>query len=330
MRRLFRACTASLALYGFVFCFLLDRPLSLGQLRTQLDAKLARGAAITGPKLVILAGSNGPYSHRCETIEPILGLQCVNAGVAVGIGLDYLFARWKPLLYPGDVVYLPLEEAQYTVGTEASRLGPDAPIMARHDWTALANLPLRRWVAAFFAFDLRAGVMSLIETTLVAGGFHDPRADTIGSTNAWGDHVGHTAALAFASQPVLAAMIPLHVTADRVRTGAAGRQVADFLDWARWHNVHAIGGLPTGFDDAPVPEDTLAAIRALFSAPGAAFLEPPNRNRYPRRDFFDTADHLNEPAQIAHSVTIAKALLVLRAGAERAVAIGAAAPEPHP
>jgi hypothetical protein len=42
---------------------------------------------------VILAGSNGPYSHRCETIEPILGMPCVNGGIAVGIGLDFRYSH---------------------------------------------------------------------------------------------------------------------------------------------------------------------------------------------------------------------------------------------
>ncbi len=102
--RLLCACLASLLLYGLAFGFVVDRPLSLGFLRHQLDAKLARAASIDGPKLVILAGSNGPYSHRCELIEPVLAMPCVNGGIAVGIGLDYLFARWQPLLHPGDLV----------------------------------------------------------------------------------------------------------------------------------------------------------------------------------------------------------------------------------
>lgn len=308
MPRLLRACVASLLLYAIAFGCALDRPLSLGLPRAQLDAKLAWGAAIPGRKLVILAGSNGPYSHRCETMEPIIGLPCVNAGVAVGIGLDYLLARWQPLLHPGDIVYLPLEEAQYTVTHPASRLGPDAAIMARHDWDTLGRLPPQRWLAALFAFDLRAGIMGPIEAALVAAGFNDPRAEATGTTNAWGDHTGHTVLLAAGSRPVLAAVIPEHATATQVRTQAASRQVADFLNWARKNQVRAIGGLPTGFDDSPIPPDTLAAIRALF---GAAFLELPNASRYKREDFFDTADHLNEPAQIAHSILLADALKAL-------------------
>lgn len=308
MARLAMACFLSLAIYGVVFAFWLDRPLSIGLLRAQLDAKLARGAVIEGRKLVILAGSNGPYSHRCETIESIAGMPCVNGGVAVGIALDYLFARWKPLLRPGDVVYLPLEEAQYALSMASSRLGPDAAIMVRHDWTTLAGMPLRRQIAALFAFDPRAAVMSVIETALLAGGFRDPRPQATGGTNAWGDRVGHTAALAAGNQSVLAAIAPLHVNAEQVRTLAAGHYVSDFLDWARQHGVRAIGGLPAGFDDSPIPATTIVAIRTLFVSHGAGFADPPNHCRYPRRDFFDTQDHLNEAAQIVHSTIIASAI----------------------
>lgn len=93
---------------------------------------------------MILAGSNAPNSHRCEVIEPILGIACVNGGVAVGIGLDYLFARWRPLLHPGDIAYLPMAEEQYVRSRAASDLGPDAAIMFRHDWRTLPLLPPAR------------------------------------------------------------------------------------------------------------------------------------------------------------------------------------------
>ena len=144
MRRLLIACAASLILYGAAFTWLLDRPLTLGALRARVEATVALGETIQQPKLVILAGSNGPFSHRCETIEPIIGRPCINAGVAVGVGLDYLFTRWKPLLHPGDLVYLPLEETQYVRPRATSDLGPDATIMLRHDHATLVTLPLRR------------------------------------------------------------------------------------------------------------------------------------------------------------------------------------------
>jgi hypothetical protein len=305
MRRILAACLASVLLYATLFGAVLDRPLTLGFFRARIEAKLARGSAIEGRKLVILAGSNGPYSHRCETIEPVVGLPCVNGGVVVGIGLDYLFARWRPLLHPGDVVYLPLEELQYIRRHEANALGVDAAIMWRHDRATLALLPPERWAGAVFAFDLRAAVMSLIETALVAGGFHDPRAEATGAMNAWGDQVGHSEALAAATAAVLAAARPAHVSADAVATGDGSALLRDFLRWAKANRITAIGGWPTGFVDSPMLEAARAAIRLVYIDEGALFLELPNRSLYPRSDFFDTPDHLHEAAQRRHSAAIA-------------------------
>lgn len=329
MRRIFAACAVSLVLYAAAFALVLDHPLSLGFLRQQVDARLARGAALVGPKLVILAGSNGPYSHRCATIEPILRLPCVNAGVAVGIGLDYLFSRWKPLLHAGDTVYLPMEEAQYTRGRAETALGPDAAIMLRHDRATLATLAPDRWAGALFATDLRGALMALIEDALAAGGFRDPRAAATGETNAWGDHIGHTSERGASSVRVLAAAQPHHPAAAQIRDGYGAALIADFVDWAGAHGVRVIGGLPTGFADSPPRDDAIAAIRAVYTAHGAEFMALANRSGYPRIAFFDTQEHLNEVWQIVHSVAVAEALLVVLAdGVPRASL--AMAPPPAP
>jgi hypothetical protein len=308
MKPLATACLVSLALYALLFASVFDRPLSLGFLHKEIDTKLARGAAIHQPKLVILAGSNGPYSHRCEVIQPIVGMPCVNAGVAVGIGLDYLFARWRPLLHSGDVLYLPMEEAQYATSRAANALGPDAPIMFRHDWRTLAMLPPDRWAGAFFSSDLSDGVMAVLEEILAATGFHDPRAAVTGTTNRWGDHVGHTLALAAASRAVLAAAVPVHATATAVQKGYGTELIAAFVRWATARNIRVIGGLPTEFADSPMPDTTLTAIHRVYLANGGGFLELANDSRYPRADFFDTPDHLSEPFQILHSRMVGAAL----------------------
>ena len=223
MRRLAETCGVSLLLYMALFACALDRPLSLGAVRVRIEAALEAARGIDQPKLVILAGSNGPYSHRCATIGPLIGRPCINAGVAVGVGLDYLFTRWEPLLHPGDLVYLPLEEAQYSRSAAATALGPDAAIMLRHDRATLRLLPLGRQISALFASDLRAVLMSLIENTLAHEGFHDPRAAVSGESNQWGDHVGHTLALAEPNQAALAAVVPYHPTAHEIQTGQKRR-----------------------------------------------------------------------------------------------------------
>jgi hypothetical protein len=306
--RLISACLASVLLYALTFGFVFDRPLALGFLRQQIDDKLARAAVISGPKLLILAGSNGPYSHRCEVIEPILGMPCVNGGVAVGIGLDYLFARWRLVLHPGDVVYLPMEEAQYVRSREATVVGPDAAIMFRRDWRTLTALPAERWLAALFAFDLRAAVMGPIEAMLVAAHFHDPRAEVTGATNTWGDHIGHSAELAIVNRAVLAWAAPYHPSAAQIRAGYGTALIATFTRWAATHGVLVIGGLPTGFVDAPIPPASVQAIRSVYAGNGGDFLVLPNFSRYPRSAFFDTPEHLNETWQVEHSKLLAEQL----------------------
>ena len=328
--RLIVGSTASLMLYALLFGCLLDRPLSLGYLQQQIDAKLQRAASIERPKLVILAGSNGPYSHRCETIEPLIGMPCMNGGVAVGIGLDYLFARWRPLLHAGDLVYLPMEEEQYVRPRATTGLGPDAAIMFRHEWRILAALSPERWLTALFSFDLRAALMSPIETALVAAHFHDPRAEVTGTTNAWGDHIGHSAALAATNHDVLASATPHHVTADAVLSGYGSALIADFTRWAMAHGIRIIGGLPTEFADSPMPDTTLQAIRSIYLASGGDFIELPNLSRYPRSAFFDTSDHLNETWQIEHSKLLAAQLRWHRASIATAhPADPASPPAPH-
>ena len=214
---------------------------------------------------------------------------------------------------PGDVLYLPLEQTQYVRSRAATVVGPDAAIMARHDRATLASLPPDRWLGALFAFDLRALVMSMIELALTAARFRDPRAEITGSANAWGDHVGHTAALGSANATILATARPEHLTARAIEAGDGTRMVRAFLIWANANGVRVIGGLSTGFSDTPLPDGALTAIRTLYEGADTMFLRLPNNSRYPRSAFFDTPDHLHEVAQIEHSTAVAHALGALLA-----------------
>jgi hypothetical protein len=200
-----------------------------------------------------------------------------------------------------------MEEAQYVRTRAATETGPDAAIMFRHDWRTLASLP-ERWVAAVFSFDLRSALMGPIETALIFAHFHDPRTEVTGATNAWGDHVGHTAELGAASRGVLAAASPYHPSAEQIQAGYGSALIARFTRWAVAHDVRVIGGLPTGFADAPMPAATLQSIRSVYTTNGGDFLVLPNFSRYPRSAFFDTAEHLNETWQVEHSRLLAEQL----------------------
>ena len=303
-----RCCSTAL-LFGCV----LDRPLSL-RLPAAADRRQAgtRRRIDRRPKLVILAGSNGPYSHRCEIIEPIAGhalRQCRRRG------------RHRPRL---PVRPLAAAAASRRYGLSADGGGAVRPHRVRQpssgrtprSCSATTGARLRHChrsagSAALFSFDLRAALMSLIETALVAAHFHDPRAASTGATNAWGDHVGHTAALAAASQAAsLPRPSPHHATADADRaTGYGSALIAEFTRWAT-------ASRRAGRSAACRPSSPMhrcrtrhwQAIRSIYLANGGEFLELPNLSRYPRSAFFDTADHLNETWQIEHSKLLAAQL----------------------
>jgi hypothetical protein len=307
MKRLgqvFGLLLASIGLYVLAFACVLDRPLSLGTLRRALDAKLAYAAGLPPPKLVILAGSNALFSHSCAIIGTMLQLPCVNGGVALGLGLDYQFALWKPLLGAGDVVYMPLELQQYTVSLGAGGAGPDAPIMLRHDRVTLMALGTARIVAAAFSSTAEDVVLSLIETAALA--LHPAlAASPFTETDAAGDGIGHTLTRAEVNRGFLAGLHRADPSVDAIASGHGAAEIAAFLDWARAHDLRVIGGWPTEFADSP-PDPRLASVLAgFYGAHGAGFLPLPNQGRYPRADFFDSQDHLVTECQALHSIAVA-------------------------
>jgi len=302
LRNLALACVGSLVAYVLVHASLLERPITHGALEAALRARLDRVARIAGPKLVILAGSNGPYSHRCSVIGPALGMDCVNGGVAVGIGLDYLFARWDALLLPGDTVYLPMEPAQYERSRLATATGPDAAIMARGDRATLAGLRPERWLGAAFATDLRGVVMAGLEMALA----RVMPARTTDAVNEWGDRIGHRET--DAATGVLAGLHVRQPRAAEIAEGHGATLIGQFTRRMGARGVRVIGGLSTGFADTPLDEAAVAAIAAVYEANGGVFLVLDNASRYPRAAFFDGPEHLSEPYQIAHSRMLAAVL----------------------
>ncbi len=299
-------CAASVALYVLMFGFVADRPLSLGLLRLEIAQKQARLAALFSPKLVILAGSNGPYSHSCVVLGAMLGMPCENAGIAVGIGLDQLFLRYGPELRAGDVVYLPMELEQYTATAAQMRSGADAGMLLRHDKELLARLAPGRMLGALFCCTLGDFLESVAELPLAHVGVLRPAAMLARQYDVQGDRIGATLATADAAllrQPVAPAPDAAAVTG-----GYGAALIRRFVAAEVKRGVVMIGGLPTQFADVALPAATVAAVRQVYDGSGGGFIQLPNDSEYPRADFYDSKDHLAQPCQAAHSVAVARAL----------------------
>ncbi len=291
MRNLLTCCGFSILLYVLAFGFVLDRPLSLGLLRLEMAQKTTRLAELPSPKLVILAGSNGPYSHSCAVIGPMLGMPCENAGIAVGIGLDDLFRRYAPALHAGDVVYMPMEFRQYGITRAENDAAADAGFLLRHDWAVLAGLPPDRVLGAVFCCDLSDLLESLVE--MPAGFLFRPAAILAAQYDGQGDRIDNVSpgGMVLPNPP-------------GVVMGYGAGLIKRFVAAQKARGVIVIGGLPTQFVAAAPDAAELAEIGGIYGR----FAVLPNESVYPRADFYGSADHLSRDCQLAHSIAVARML----------------------
>jgi hypothetical protein len=284
------------------------RPLTLGDIPRQLDLKLRYGDTLPSPRLVIFAGSNGRYSHRCDAMAPALDLPCVNMSIAVGVGLDFMLEQLAQMLRPGDLVYMPLEYSQYTVDQEEMEAGAHNAVLV-HDLPA--QLHAKAWpaiVRAYGSFDLSFLVHGLIEMGLARTGFQ--RRTSLDTLTPQGDESQHTAAKAMGYRAAVAAAkpTPLDITITPHVRAVLGR----FLQAQQQRGVRVVGGLPTVPSGVPVPAATVSLLQHLFIAHGQQFLVLPGLSQYELTCFFDSVSHLHEGCQIEHSRRVGAALATLR------------------
>jgi hypothetical protein len=303
MRRILACCALSIAVYALVFGWLVDRPLSLGLLRLEITQKTANLAALPSPKIVILAGSNGPYSHACVVIGAMLNLPCENAGIAVGIGLDDVFARYGPLLRPGDIVYMPMELPQYTASRAQYRAGPDGGFLLRHDRVILAQLPADRILGAVFCCNLSDFLEGLAEMPIARAGGINPARVLDGEYNGQGDRIDNP--LADASPALLRHPPRSEPTGPQIANGYGTALIVRFVRLESARKVVIIGGLPTDFGNASLAQRTITSLAAVYTANGGSFAMLPNHSLYPVADFFNSEDHLAQPCQYLHSIAVA-------------------------
>jgi hypothetical protein len=281
-----------------------QRPLTLGDLQGQLDGKLAYARELRSPKVMILAGSNGRYSHRCAELSQALDRPCVNASIASAIRLDFLLDQFGALLLPGDILYLPLEYEQYGMSAPQMQAGAQNAVLLRAHPSYLWSLPADQIVAAYGAFDLPFLIRGLAEMALAHGNFK--RRTGIDTLTPQGDERGHSAEKARLYADYVRQAPPPDT---RIAPRSDAQDVlAAFLRSARARGITVVGGLPTVPDDTPIAEADIERIRHLFVANGQRFVRDETASRYPRSCFFDAVYHLDEEWQGRHSQRIAQLL----------------------
>ena len=305
---LLAACTLSLALYMVLFGLLVSRPLVVDQAQAMLAKKEAYGLSTGHPKIVLIAASNARFSHSCAVLEQSLHRPCVNLGVAGDVGIDWVLDAARRILGRGDLAYMPIEFDIYSRPRARLFTGLDAAYRFRHDKSSLAERGPEGVARAAFLFSLPSLAQSLGEMALAHAGVR--RRFGLDTLDSQGDETGHDDAKAVSYLAVIRNEPEAMPDNDGLLSNRDGSQaaIAAFLDWCRTHGVTAVGGLPTVFNDRPIPDAPIARLRAFYGAHGAGFLVLPNRSQYPRAAFYDTNYHLRESWQRRHSALLAQAM----------------------
>lgn len=291
----------------FVSYQLISKPLTDGEVARLMTEKSSLLEKKTSPRLVILAGSNGRFSHSCAVMMTSVDRVCINASLMAGLGLDYVFHTYIPLLQSGDVVYIPYEYEQYAQNKDLAFSGPENAILWRTDRATLIALGWERTLRASFYADGKYLLHGVVEMALNDRGFK--RRFDEASINSQGDQTGHTKNFGESYVEFLKAKkVIIPIIQPETSPTYSSRLIANFLKEAKAKNIKIIGGLPTTFSDVPIPTETREELKAFYIRNGQYFLELPNLSQYPRSCFFDMPYHLNQECQRVHSLQLADAL----------------------
>jgi hypothetical protein len=302
------ACLASVVLYIAAFAFVLHKPLTLGLIQALGQQRLAYAAAHPGPKVVIIAGSNGMYSFRCQAMEPILGRPCVNLALGAHAGLDYDFERVRAVARRGDVVVMPYEFEIYSDTPAIVHGGVGSAMAIQADRSLLRTMPAREIAEALFSFDFRFFVDAVMENVFTLLGIHGNF--TLAAFTPQGDFADATPENARVYADSVAKLAMAEPTPAALSSNSAARPVFEaFMDWARRTGIQVVGSLPTTFNDRPHDPALVRRIAQFYRDGGGRFVVLANQHQYPHDCFFDSNYHLAEICQIPHSRAFAEALV---------------------
>ncbi len=259
--------------------------------------------------IVIVAGSNGIFSHSCAVIESITHRACINYSVAAGNGIDYILEKSKEVIVPGVTVVLPLEYGFYSVNQdkELKSIVGNVNIL-ENDPKYLTSFGYQRLLFAMFSKNLQYVVGSIIEKALQRINFKmrfnvaqlnengDMTEHTISNGTIYTEHIDHL----IAARPESAACLD-----------SFGKQaISNYIKYVHEHHGEVYGSLPTTFNEPLTTDEkkSIACIRELYLSNNAKFIDLDNQSMYTRRDFYDTFYHLNQEAQIEHSKLVAKSI----------------------
>jgi hypothetical protein len=271
--------------------------------------KITIAAAISGPRLLLLGGSNATFGLSARTLEEETGVKTVNMGTYAGWDVDYLLAWIERTARPGDTVLLDLEYQLYVrpLGSEPH----DDYILARDPDYFRALSPLGKLdLATRVSFKRIQKGINIWRHGESPRRPHPPYTEGASYLDDYGDETANTA-VDPTNPDSVETVAPLLDGISSTRT-AGFDQVRGFVEWAKAHGVTVLATFPIvvhrpAYDGANADE-AIRMITDFYVSLGVPVVGTARDAMYPPDQFFELPYHLTRAAAIAHTRKLAPEL----------------------
>lgn len=139
-------------------------------------------------RLVIIGGSNTRFNFHSQLIKDSLGIEPVNMGIHIGLGLDYYFTQVENKLTQGDILLVSAEyEHFFSTETYYGNEGLTDMLLMRHEWVdAFSHLVNTNNYISIYRL-----IRKRIKRRNVSPEDIDPSMETRTKYNKFGDYIGH-------------------------------------------------------------------------------------------------------------------------------------------
>jgi len=307
------ATTAALAmLWGGLFYLELGTQTAASYARCEnVRFKRELGQHVSGPKLVVVAGSSTARGINAEILSRITGVQTINFGLFAGVGPDIVLYEARRVLRPGDIALLALEYNHYVYP------GPTADAIdyvlgcGREYFRELPPTEKLRYVFGLgfgriyqsLMLDSRAMAREIDQSNLT------PRGDMRLVPAVF-------PGLSQQDQARMSLYRPIPIAVDLRSDGA--RTIAAFVAWAKLHGVAVLATWPNTiyfpqYDHARGFSD----LRRFYDGLGVKMVGDASSSLLPLSMFYNTQYHLNIEGIRMRSQQLAVDLLKVLPSTER-------------
>jgi len=290
---------AAAAIHGSAFYASLGRTDSRGYINVAswYRHKSEIADSLSGPRIVIVAGSNGLLGISARQIEDATGIPTVNYATHGMLVIGYHLFRARGVLRPGDTVLLPLEYERYFAPPTSSLF---SEYVLGTDPSYFHQLPLREkleWVvsASIYQTATRLLVSDEVQTRIE----EQIGAGTRTTLNDRGDFTQNAKADQAKAHRLSVERLPpfgYFVAGQWKSVDHAWDHIGQFVRWCHDRGVRVLATFPNTFTD---PQYETAHVRAVaddiethFAELGVPVLGTPEDAMFPREDFWDTAYHM--------------------------------------